>query len=349
MTQSASTISDGHASLPAKPYVVVVTPTKNEAAIIDRFLACCSTFADKIILLDQNSTDETLSIARQFPKVESHVNSDSDYSEQGRQKQLMGIARKNKTDRLLILALDADEIPTANILSSTEWLTVLNSSPGIVLHMPRLEMLPGLQRVLVHDGWVFGCMDDGTDHEGSFIHSVRVPLPSVRTDLRTSAVRVLHYSFVRSELQASKNRFYCLKENLGASRSLMERRALYRYDFIANRLNRMPNEPFNREWIAAYEAQGIDMTSISVERPNWFDQAVEAEMIKSGGVRFHFDPVWNYSYDSVAAQNKNFLLPPKGLARVLAILDRCYAAFPFKRAFAHVMEMIFKLYLRCRS
>ena len=344
-----SIIMDDHVTLRRpKPCVVVVTPTKNEAAIIGRFLACCTMFADRIVLLDQNSTDDTIAIAKQFPKVEAHLNLDSDYSEQSRQKRLLELARKGNAERLVILALDADEIPTASILTSPEWRSFLDSAPGTVLCMPRLEILPGMQQVLVHHGWPFGYVDDGADHGGKFMHSIRIPMPPNRTELVTSQVRVLHYSFVRPELQAAKNRFYCIKENLSASRSLMERRALYRYDFIENRIRTMKGQTLDHDWIAAYEAQGIDMTSIVVEHPSWFDREVEADMVKWSGVPFHFDPVWNYSFDSVAAKNKRFRRPPKGLARCLAIMDRLYAACPLKRPFAQMMEIVFKAYVFCR-
>lgn len=340
---------NGHSELKSKPRVIVVTPVKNESSIIGRFLACCSMFADKIILLDQNSTDDTLSIAKQFPKVEIHVNSDSRYDEQGRQKRLLELARTAGGKNPVILALDADEIPTATILNSPEWISVLQSPPGTVLRMSRLEILPGCQQVLVHDRWPFGYVDDGAEHSGELFHSIRVPMPPNRNEIITSQIKVLHYSFVRAELQAAKNRFYCIKENLNSFRSLMERRALYRYDFIENRVKTMKAEAFSHSWIAGYEAQGIDMTSTFVEIPNWFDQEAGESVLKSGGARFHFDPVWNMNYQAGKVADKTFCLPPKGLGRALALLDKFYASFPLKRPFAAAMDGVLKTYIYCRG
>lgn len=332
----------------SKRNVIIITPVKNEGSIIERFLACCSIFADRIILLDQESTDDTLSIAKRFPKVEIHANPDSNYNEQSRQRQLLMLARAVGGRHPLILALDADEIPTANILGSPEWASILQSPPGTVLLMPRLEILPGFEGVLVHNDWPFGYMDDGAEHGGESIHSVRIPMPQNRRDLVTSQLKVLHYSFVRPDLQAAKNRFYCVKENLTASRTLMDRRALYRYDFIENRTRIMKAEVFNAEWIAGYEKRGIDMTSILVERPNWFDKEEEGIVTTSGGIRYHFDPIWNRTYEVNGSAAKAFRLPPTGLGRVLMFLDRVYAAVPFKRPFAWAMECILKAYTSLR-
>jgi glycosyltransferase involved in cell wall biosynthesis len=329
----------------SRAVVIVLTPTKNEARIIRRFLECCSMFADQIIILDQNSEDETVAIAKRFRKAVVHENFCTSYDEGQRQKQLLEFGRQIKAERRIFLTLDADEIPTANILTSPEWGSVLKSPPGTVLCMPRLEILPSFQQVLFHDRWTFGCVDDGIDHSGDFIHSVRIPIQPKRTELATSQIRVLHYSFVRWELQAAKNRFYCVKENLHVSRNLMQRRALYRYDFIENRIRSMKSETFKRDWIANYEAQGIDMTSILVEHPNWLDKQSETDMIKAGCVRFHFDPVWNRIYESDKNKNHFFCRPPRGLARCLVLVDSLYAICPFKRLFEKIMEAVLKFYI----
>src|SRR5689334_16635952 len=46
----------------SSPRVVVVTPVRNEAWILDRFLAVASRFAERIIVADQRSTDDSRAI-----------------------------------------------------------------------------------------------------------------------------------------------------------------------------------------------------------------------------------------------------------------------------------------------
>ncbi|MFZ0503142.1 MAG: glycosyltransferase family 2 protein, partial [Chthoniobacterales bacterium] len=52
-----------------KPLVICLTPIKDEAWILERFLKCASTWADHIIIADQQSKDGSKEIARRFPKV----------------------------------------------------------------------------------------------------------------------------------------------------------------------------------------------------------------------------------------------------------------------------------------
>ena len=63
------------------PKIVVITPVKNEAWILDRFLAVTSQFADCIIIADQNSTDESKDICKKYPKVIVIDNKSTKYDE----------------------------------------------------------------------------------------------------------------------------------------------------------------------------------------------------------------------------------------------------------------------------
>jgi len=329
--------------------VVVVTPIKNEGLILERFLSCCSTFADRIILLDQQSTDNTFQIVQRFPKAELHENPNSSYDESFRQRHLFSLARQNNFKQLIILALDADEILTSNVLVSPEWQTIFRAAPGTVIFMPRLEMLPLHRKVLVHDRWAFGYVDDGIEHFGSRFHSTRVPLPSHRREIATNCLRVLHYSFDRAKLQEAKNRFYCIKENLSGSRSLMERRRLYRYNFIENRKATMICEEFDDRWTSGYEALGIDMHSVVSEEPNWLDVELEKEIALAGGFRFHFDPVWNRTYDALGSNKLPISRPPRGLGAILAAIDYIYDRYKIKPLVRWIVNLIFWLYIRLRQ
>ena len=52
-----------------RPSIIVITPVRNEAWVLDAFLTCTSSWADFIILADQHSTDGTRAIARKYKKV----------------------------------------------------------------------------------------------------------------------------------------------------------------------------------------------------------------------------------------------------------------------------------------
>src|SRR6476659_3715040 len=98
----------------SRPQIIVLTPVRNEAWILDRFIKCTSLWADHIIIADQSSDDGSADLARKYPKVTVVENDNPEYDEADRQKLLLRTARLIPGPRVLI-ALDADEIMSANI------------------------------------------------------------------------------------------------------------------------------------------------------------------------------------------------------------------------------------------
>lgn len=99
---------------------IVVIPVKNEAWILPLSLACHSLWADKIIVADQNSEDNTVEICQQFQKVKLITNSNKEFNEAERRQILLDEVRKDHK-QALIFALDADEILSAEVLEKKFW------------------------------------------------------------------------------------------------------------------------------------------------------------------------------------------------------------------------------------
>jgi glycosyltransferase involved in cell wall biosynthesis len=76
------------------PSIICLTPVKNEAWILDRFLRCASLWADYIIIADQGSTDSSREIALRYPKVVLIDNLSLEFSEVQRQQLLLDAARQ---------------------------------------------------------------------------------------------------------------------------------------------------------------------------------------------------------------------------------------------------------------
>src|SRR6478735_6483087 len=121
----------------SRPTIIVLVPVKNEAWVLKTFLECTSLWADHIIVADQSSEDASREIATAFPKVTLIDNPQREYSEVGRQRLLLQAARRVPGPRLLV-AIDADEMISANILDSPEWKVALDQPAGTILDFAKL-------------------------------------------------------------------------------------------------------------------------------------------------------------------------------------------------------------------
>jgi glycosyltransferase involved in cell wall biosynthesis len=72
---------------------IVLMPVKNEDWILEYSLSCASLWADYIIVADQNSTDRTPEICKNFDKV-IYIKNDSQFHSGAVRRLLLEEARK---------------------------------------------------------------------------------------------------------------------------------------------------------------------------------------------------------------------------------------------------------------
>jgi len=315
----------------SRPNIVVVTPVKNEEWILDRFLAVTSQFADKIIVLDQSSSDGSLSICRQYTKVVLLENKSKHYDEAERQITLIQAARDLVPEPRIIFALDADEILAANAVRTPGWQTLMRAVPGTVLCFEKPDLYVSPDRCIRFDiPWPLGYVDDGAVHKPKKIHSIRVPMPDYAKRLNLHDVKILHYGLLRQEAQASKMRLYCVLENVLSSRSLLNRRAMYAANKAYTSSGRL--EAVEQEWFAEWESLGIDMQTIPSEKYYWQDFEVLRHFEQYGERRFWRDDIWKFDWEAcrlfahscqVEGISQSVITgPPRSLAVSLPLLDK---------------------------
>lgn len=125
--------------------IAVIIHSLNEEKNINNCINSAKLLTDKIILIDMESTDKTVELAKNsnvsvlnFPK--------SNYVEPARK---FGID-KAKTDWVLIL--DADERITIELAKEIKQLLTINSSPLTYFKIPRKNIF-GQSQWLKHGGW----------------------------------------------------------------------------------------------------------------------------------------------------------------------------------------------------
>jgi hypothetical protein len=276
--------------------IVVLTPVRNEAWILDTFLRVTSTFADHILVADQGSTDESRAICGRHSKVKLIDNPSSSYDEADRQRLLIHAARSSVPGPRILLALDADEFVAADAPASEDWGRMRELPPGTVLAFEKPDLYGSFARCLRYaNPWPLGYSDDGIEHQGRSIHSLRIPTPPGSPVAHLSAVKVIHYAMLDLRRQAAKARFYAVQENLRNSSPLVRRRLTYaaNRDWSASGTLAAPLD----SWFAGWEAAGIPVRASAEEQFYWQDYEVLRILQSHGGRRFWLDDIWQFDWE----------------------------------------------------
>lgn len=275
------------------PKIICLTPVKNEAWILDRFLKCASLWADYIIIADQGSTDGSIEIAKQYEKVILVDNkTEGDFNEYSMRKPLFDEARKIEGSKILI-SLDADEILTPNI-NSQEWDTIRNSKPGTIISLQRYELLPDDKYWDSVEVWC-GYVDDGAPYTSGTIHVPRTIMPSGHDVLICRNIKMLHYKFMDRRRMQDRNHWYQCFELINKINDPIT--IFRRYHHLdPNRIYDVPNW-----WHTEYEKYGIEITSILHRDESRWNNQVLSYMEKYGVKFFRHLNIWNVNWCEIAA------------------------------------------------
>lgn len=278
-----------------RPKVICLTPVKNEAWILERFLKLASLWADHIIIADQMSTDGSREIASRFDKVILVDNTSEAFNEPERQKLLIDEARKIPGPRLLI-TLDADECFTPNFQTSPEWDTMLKTKPGTTVKFRLIDLHPDLKRMRISILYPWGYLDNGSEHIGKKIHSTRLPMNECGNILILNDINVLHFADVNKERNLRKYNWYqCYERITFPKKSSVEIARMY------NRLYDNSNYiPLPEEWLKEYSYMGIDVTSIEEEPVYWWDEKVLDYFDNYGTKFFIRENIWKTDWSKIA-------------------------------------------------
>jgi hypothetical protein len=284
----------------ARPTFICITPVRNEAWILERFLRCAATWADHIVIADQHSDDGSREIAAAHPKVTLVDNPSREYDEAARQRILLEAARAiPAAGRRILIALDADEALTANWMESLEWARVADAAPGTVVWFDWVNVAPGAER-----GWIpptklpLGLVDDGRPHGGGPIHNARIPVVDGGPALMMEEVKALHYQYVDWARMRSKQRWYQCWErvHLPEKRPITLYRQYHHMDPAA-----ATARPLRPEWTAGYERLGIDMKHLPAEGGARWDREVLALLDGHGASTFRRLDVWDIDWSALSA------------------------------------------------
>lgn len=272
--------------------MVCVTPVRNEAWILDRFLRSTARWADHIVVADQASTDATREIAARHPKVVLVDNPTSGYDEGARQRLLLDAARRIPGPRLIV-ALDADE--ALGGAETAEWAALRTAPPGTAFAFDWVNLLPDETAWIPREQVILALVDDGGEHRGEPIHSTRLPVGDRRAVVPTRELEVLHFQYLDWTRMASKQRWYQCWEALEhpAKRPTQIYRQYHRMDGFP----RDEVHPMRSSWRDALREAALPPPSPGAV--HWWDEEVFDWIVRHGPERFARLAIWDVDWSSV--------------------------------------------------
>ena len=275
---------------------IVVTPVKNESWILSLTLACHSLWADKIIVADQKSDDNTREICLQFPKVQLIKNDSTQFNEAERRQILLNEVRKNNKNAL-IFALDADEILSAEALDNSFWQELSKKiHPGMSISMQWMQLWDGFETYNNSKTWrdkkVFAYYDDGVSNFGKgLMHLPRVPDSYLDNFIDIETPKVLHFQFVNLNRSQAKQRYYqVLDKVIGRVKND------FKNNFIYGVTKQKPKLlPIPKKWLAGYLERGINFSYDKKENTYWNKEIIKY-FLKHTSKEFKWLDIWDIDW-----------------------------------------------------
>ena len=304
--------------------MICLTPCKDEAWIFDTFLAAASTWADHIVVADQMSVDGTREIVRRYPKAILVDNHGAGYDEGEYRRVLLERAREIP-GRKILLALDADEVLSANWMESSEWTRLRNLPAGTAIYGEWINLNPGFKT-----GWplggpfIIGCVDDGMiGHSPGKFHVSRILPPANARQFHFREIRLLHYQYTDPQRSRSKARNYQVQEwvekperPVRLYRRLRPRESVKPADVIQ----------LKDEWFSGYIKSGIDIREMNIDGKYRWDRLVLDALVQHGPAHFRKLDIWDVNWED-AARDHGVAVPASRLADPRSRLDKLILRF----------------------
>lgn len=262
-------------------------------------------WADHIIICDQNSEDNSLKIAKKFSKVILIHNKDTVLNEYVRQLSLIQEARKIPGKRILV-ALDADEVLSANCIDKAQWSQIIDSPPGTMFTLELVNLLPNFQSCWIPGSQTRIMVDDPCiDFKGSIIHSKKLPESNNKNLFKTCKFKILHYQYTDWDRMRSKHNWYQTWETL----TFPEKSSITIYRSY-HHMYAVPNKqfyPIKKTWFEGYENFNINMFSIKKEKKYYWDKLVLGYLEKYGAQKFAKNYIWYRDWEGIKDPRNNLI------------------------------------------
>jgi len=230
--------------------VITLVPVKNEAWILKSSLQNMSDFSDHIIIADQDSTDGSVDIYKQFEKVIVIKNNNQNHNNSVRW-QLLDYARATFGTGNLIVCVDADEMIQPQAIEYMKE-RIPQNGETVSFTFPWIQLWGTTEKHRVDSVWKnnykgIAFFDDGkVDYERKTVlndHTGRVPKCS--QEIQVNQFPLLHYQYIDLKQAEIKQAWYRCSELISGNDP---KKINHKYS-VAMNTKKVELEPVPKDWL----------------------------------------------------------------------------------------------------
>jgi len=280
--------------------IVGIIPVRNEDWILDKSLSSISKICDKVLVALDECNDRSGEICDVYDNVEKiYVESNAsglDQNRQNRRQLLLERARELDVSPIII-AIDADEIFSSEIVSNHLQEQLMNLEPGngFSVMFRELWFTPYLYRSEEKSSWSgrdMPCIwrDNGVDYAFGNRHEERIPSTIV---LSRFDVDLLHFARVAPVRYWSRIRHYIAHEVVNLNITPIKANFFYSItrDESKMRLSVVPEK-----WYSQWVKNDNNFLRFEDGARNWFNDEILEMLLLDGGHKLTQCDIWDFDW-----------------------------------------------------
>ena len=287
------------------PRFICLTPCRNEGWVIGNHLKAASAWADAIVVGDQMSDDDTRDIVKGHGPQALLVDNKADGYDEGERHRVVFEAARNlyPGEKKVLLAIDADEMLSANWRESPEWRQIKALPPGSGIYAEWVNINPDLQTWFPLGGhFIIGVVDDDKlSHSPGQFHVPRLVQDPAKPKLYLKDIKLLHFQYVDADRNESKRRAYHVQEWLvNPSRPIR----LFRRLNPLRCIRPAEIQALKAGWTEGFAQDGVDWRRFRKDGVYRWDAIVADAIAAKGARHFRRLDIWDADWRAIAAAHK---------------------------------------------
>jgi hypothetical protein len=287
--------------------IIGIIPNKNDGWVLEANLKIFSKLCDRVIIGLDNCIDDSESIIKKFDNtlIIKNPNSELAPNNQNRRQLLLEKARE-LTKNPIIIAVDADEIFSEEILNEKNIEIIKNLDFQTVLEVKFIELWfsPFLYRSEKNSVWAgrqMPCIwrDNGEDYPFNNWHEVRVPEKKKNKLLN---IELIHFARVQTLKYWSRMRYYIARDIYVSKKNSIKTN--FHYSVTHSEKN-MVLGPIKEKWFPFLDNNFLFNLQKNDTHINWFNDAVLDYLLNDNGFCLKLADIWDFDWIKYYKIRKN--------------------------------------------